>query len=273
METKRVATPDGVSLTAYAVGNSEGPEILFIHGFSQAALSWLRQMEDAALAREFRMVAYDMRGHGGSDKPLAPEYYTEDRRWADDTAAVVAAFGLKRPVLVGWSYAGRPVIDYVRHYGQEAVAGINFVAANAKGDPAFTGETYKLTQAMQSDDFVVALTATRDFVRACFEVQPAQEDFEMTLAFNMIVPWQVRKFMRMRTPNPGDLLPKLKVPVLVTHGVADRVSRKARSEYTAAQVPGARLSLYEGIGHAPFWEDAARFNRELAEFVRAAQTA
>lgn len=271
MELKRVATPDGVSLAAYASGNPEGPEILFIHGFSQAALSWSRQLEDAALAREFRMVAYDLRGHGGSDKPLSPEYYTEDRRWADDTAAVIAAFGLRRPVLVGWSYAGRAVIDYVRHYGQDGLAGINFVAANAKDDPAFTGETYKLTQEMQSDEFLVALRATRDFVRACFEVQPSQEDFELTLAFNMVVPWQVRKYMRTRTPNPGDLLPRLKLPVLVTHGAADRVSRPARSEYTAQHVPGGQLSLYEGIGHAPFWEDAPRFNRELAQFVRAAQ--
>jgi non-heme chloroperoxidase len=39
---------------------------------------------------------------------------------------------------------------------------------------------------------------------------------------------------------------------------------------TASIVPGAKLSVYEGIGHAPFWEDTPRFNRELAEFVRAA---
>lgn len=36
-------------------------------------------------------------------------------------------------------------------------------------------------------------------------------------------------------------------------------------------VPGAKLSVYTGIGHLPFWEDAPRFNRELAEFVNAAQ--
>jgi pimeloyl-ACP methyl ester carboxylesterase len=271
METKRVAAPDGVSLAAYAAGNPDGREILFIHGFSQAALSWLRQMEDAALTREFRMVAYDLRGHGGSDKPAAPEYYTEDRRWADDIAAVRAAFGLKRPVLVGWSYGGRPITDYIRHYGQDTVAGINFVAANAKDDPSFTGETYTITAAMQSDDFVTALAATRDFVRACFEIQPTQDAFEMTLAFNMAVPPQVRKAMRTRTHNPGDLLAQFTVPVLVTHGAADRVSRLARSQYTAANVPGATLSTYEGVGHAPFWEDAPRFNRELAAFVRAAK--
>jgi pimeloyl-ACP methyl ester carboxylesterase len=225
-------------------------------------------MQDAALGSEFRMVAYDLRGHGGSDKPLAPEHYTEDKRWADDIAAVAAAFGLKRPVLVGWSFGGRPIIDYVRHYGQANIAGIHFVAAAAKDDPRFTGEAYPLTLEMQSEDFATSLEATRKFVRACFEIQPSQEDFETTLAFNMVVPWQVRKAMRTRTPNPGDLLPKLTVPVLVTHGTEDKASRLERSQHTAEQVPGAKLSVYQGIGHAPFWEDAPRFNRELAEFVR-----
>ena len=39
---------------------------------------------------------------------------------------------------------------------------------------------------------------------------------------------------------------------------------------SAAQIPGARLSLYDGVGHSPFFEDPTRFNRELAALVRAA---
>ena len=42
------------------------------------------------------------------------------------------------------------------------------------------------------------------------------------------------------------------------------------AEYTAKTIPGAKLSVYEGIGHAPFYEDATRFNTELAAFVRGA---
>jgi pimeloyl-ACP methyl ester carboxylesterase len=48
---------------------------------------------------------------------------------------------------------------------------------------------------------------------------------------------------------------------------------KAFSEFTVSAIPGARLSLYDGIGHAPFWEDAPRFNDELASFVRTANVA
>jgi non-heme chloroperoxidase len=47
----------------------------------------------------------------------------------------------------------------------------------------------------------------------------------------------------------------------------------AAAKYTAATIPGAKLSVYDGVGHAPFWEDTARFNSELSAFVRAANKA
>jgi pimeloyl-ACP methyl ester carboxylesterase len=53
----------------------------------------------------------------------------------------------------------------------------------------------------------------------------------------------------------------------------DRIIAPAAGRYTASAVPGARLSIYEGVGHSPFFEDAPRFNRELAELTRAAQSA
>jgi non-heme chloroperoxidase len=63
----------------------------------------------------------------------------------------------------------------------------------------------------------------------------------------------------------------LKLPVLVTHGAEDRNSNLIAAEYTAKMIPGAKLSVYQGIGHAPFFEDAPRFNAELTAFVRSAQ--
>ena len=73
-----------------------------------------------------------------------------------------------------------------------------------------------------------------------------------------------------RTRDEGDILEQLRVPVLVTHGTMDRIILPAAGRYTAAHVPGARLSLYDAVGHSPFFEDATRFNRELAELVRTA---
>jgi hypothetical protein len=75
---------------------------------------------------------------------------------------------------------------------------------------------------------------------------------------------------RKRTLNIDDILVALNLPVLVTQGSADRLILPAAARYTAQKIPGAKLSMYDSIGHAPFWEDAARFNAELAAVVRAA---
>jgi non-heme chloroperoxidase len=265
-----VTSPDGVALAAYAWGNPQGREVVFIHGYSQCHLSWRRQMDDATLAAEFRMVAYDLRGHGSSDQPLARERYRDDRLWADDLAAVIAAAGLKRPALVAWSYGGRVVADYVRFHGQDGIAGINYVAAITKSDRAFWGPELKLTAEMAANDLAVNVRASRRFVHACFAGRPAGEEMDATLAYTMVVPAKVRALVMGRTRDEGDILGELRVPVLVTHGTMDRIILLAAGRYTAAQVPGARLSLYDGVGHSPFFEDPTRFNRELAAFVRAA---
>src|SRR5262249_61530199 len=96
--------------------NPLGSGILFITGFSQASLSWQGKVE-SNLAKEFRMVTYDLRGHGNSDKPLEPEKYKESKAWADEVQAVIDAAKLKRPVLVGWSYGGGVIGDYLAIHG------------------------------------------------------------------------------------------------------------------------------------------------------------
>jgi pimeloyl-ACP methyl ester carboxylesterase len=273
MQPITVSTPDGLTIAAGEWGNPSGPEILFIHGFSQCSLSWERQLSDSTLGQEFRMIAYDLRGHGASDKPSDKGRYSQDRLWADELAAVIAAARLRRPVLVGWSYAGRVITDYVRFYGIEALAGINFVAAVTKSGNEFLGSDIKHLGGMQSDDLATNIVATRTFLRACVAEQPSTDQFEVTLAFSMMVPARIRAAVLSRTPNPGDVLPRLTLPVLVSHGTQDRVILKTLGEYTASAAPNATLSLYDGIGHLPFWENASRFNHELAGFVRAANGA
>ena len=73
-----------------------------------------------------------------------------------------------------------------------------------------------------------------------------------------------------RPHDATEMLAKLNIPVLVTHGAEDRNIKLGAARYTASVIPAAQLSVYEGIGHSPFYEDAPRFNAELAAFVRAA---
>ena len=64
----------GVSLSVVETGRKDGPGILFIHGFSQSYLSWKTQL-GSDLADDFRLIAFDLRGHGASGKPFDPENY------------------------------------------------------------------------------------------------------------------------------------------------------------------------------------------------------
>jgi len=206
-----VTTPDGLTISAQEWGNPSGPGIVFIHGFSQSNLSWMRQT-NSDLAKEFHIVTYDLRGHGNSDKPLEAARYRDGRAWADEVQAVIDAAGLKRPVLVGWSYAGRVISDYVTNRGAGGIAGINFVDASIKFIPEFVGDNLRNLPLMASEDMLTNINATRVFLHGCFSKQPSVDDFETMLAFNMMVPpqgarWAVRPAARrhrghVETHNP-----------------------------------------------------------------------
>ena len=264
-----VKTPDGLTISAQEWGNPNGPEVVLIHGFGQSHLSWTRQL-NSDLAREFRIITYDMRGHGYSDKPGDKAPYHDNKAWADELKAVIDAAGLKRPVIVGWSYASRVVVDYLTTHGSDKLAGINLVGGGIKAFPEFAGDNLKYVPGMFSDDLATNIAATAGFVRGCFEKQPTAEDFEVMLAFNMLLPTKVRQNLLGRPLDGTEQMSKLKIPVLVTHGDRDGNQKLGTAQYTAKVTPGAKLSVYEGIGHATFYEDAARFNAELAAFVREA---
>lgn len=270
MRRLEVTSADGLKLAAYEAGNGSGPEILFIHGFSQCAECWEPQFYDPLLSGRFRLTAFDLRGHGASDKPASPDRYAEDRLFADDVKAIMDALGLKRPLLVGWSYAGRIIGDYLEAYGTGRIAGINYVCARTNNQPEFVGPGNDHLAAMIGEDGAADLAATRAFVRACFARQPSRDMLERIVDYNMLVPAHVRAAHLSRPPSDGAVLQTIDVPVLVTQGDQDLLVTKGLGELTASLVPSARLSMFEGVGHTPFVEDVVRFNRELAEFAAAA---
>jgi len=267
--TFRVATPDHVSIQVQEWGEGTGPELLFIHGFAQCGLTWMRQTGAPELA-EFRRLTYDFRGHGGSDKPLDPAAYKSGALWADELKAVIEGSGLKRPVLVGWSYAGRIISDYLTAYGSAALGGIVFVDAATHNRREFYGTCNRLMRQMCSTDLGEAITATRSFVRRCFATEQPQELIEVQLAYNMLVPVEVRAALFDRTADYDAALTALDKPVLVLQGGKDDVVAPAMAHHLAALVPGAELKLFEEAGHAPFLEDADAFNAALAAFARRA---
>jgi pimeloyl-ACP methyl ester carboxylesterase len=272
MQVHTVTGGGGVRLHVREWGNADGPPILFIHGWSQNHLCWDKQYE-SALRDEFRLVAFDLRGHGMSEAPPRPGPYTDDRLWADDLAAVIGRLDVERAVLVGWSYGAFVICDYIRAYGQDRVAAINFVEGVVKlGEAAFgtligPGFLDHFADAT-ADDLPTNIRGMRGFVRACLAKPVAAEDFETALCWNMAVAPQVRASLAAREIDDDDVLRDLGVPVLVTQGRSDTVVLPAMAEHILATCPTAEASWYDGVGHVPHLEEPGRFNRELAALAR-----
>ena len=262
----------GLRLHVREWGRLEGPAILFLHGWSQNHLCWVRQYE-GALAEEFRLVACDPRGHGMSEAPLEREHYRDAGLWADDVAAIVEQLGLDRPVLVGWSYGALVICDYVRVHGQDHVAAINFIEGAVRlGENAFgtligPGFLDNFADAT-ADDLPTNIRAMRSFVRACLAKPLPADVVETAVCWNVLVPAAIRANLAARAIDCDDVLRSLQVPLLVTHGREDSVVLPAMAEHVLATCPTAEASWYDDVGHAPHLEEPERFNRELAELSR-----
>jgi non-heme chloroperoxidase len=272
MKVHAVLGGGGLRLHVREWGKADGPPILLIHGWSQNHLCWMKQYE-SALADEFRLVAYDLRGHGMSEAPLEPEHYVDGKLWADDVAAIIDELRLDRPVLVGWSYGSFVICDYVRAHGQNRIAAIDFVEGAVKlGEAAFgtligPGFLDHFVDAT-ADDLPTNIQAMRSFVRACVVKPVSDDDLESAVCWNVVVPAAIRANLAAREIDCDDVLRALEVPLLVTQGRADSVVLPAMAEHVLANCPTAEASWYEGVGHVPHLEEPERFNRELAALTR-----
>lgn len=269
MKHHMVTGGGGIRLHLVETGNPRGRPIVFIHGLSQCSLAWARQM-NSALADTFRLVAMDMRGHGLSDKPR--ESYGDSKLWADDVHAVIQALQLDRPVLCGWSYGPLVMLDYIRHYGEDSIRGLNFVGGVTKlgSDEAasvLTADFLNLLPGFFSTDAQESVGALDSLVRLCFANELAAEDRYLMLGFNTWVPPFVRQALLSRSFDNDDLLPKLRTPVLITQGVEDAVVKQTVIDQQMARIPRATIRMIANAGHGCFWDDPTTYNRCLQEFM------
>lgn len=266
----------GTRLAVFSCGPKDAPPILLVHGWSQHHLSWERQ---GPLARDFRLILPDLRGHGASEKPEGAEHYASSTIWADDIAAIIDHFCAAKPVLVGWSMGSFIAGDYLRHHGDASLAGVCLIGAHLRigscMDPgvaaARRADPAVVAQGMYSDDDATNLAATLAFVKACFHQQPDPDDLGRIMGFNMLVPPQARHASRNRNEDYHDAFTATQVPALVIWGAQERLAPGPAGTQVAAAFPNARKLVYEDCGHSPFFEDPDRFNRDLAAFARDCQ--
>lgn len=268
MKTHKITGGGGVQLHAVETGNPKGRPIVFIHGISQCGFTWNRQL-DSSLADNHRLVAMDMRGHGQSDKPR--DAYADSKLWADDVNAVIQTLGLDHPVLSGWSYGPLVFLDYVRHYGEDRIGALQFVGGVSKlGSPealsVLTPEFLAVVPQFLSTDAETSVRGLEGLLRLCFAQELEPSELYLMLGYNVSVPPYVRQGMFSRAFDNDDLLPKIRKPVLITHGAADAIVKTTAVDQHKAAMPRAQVQLMPKIGHGAFWDDAPGFNERLHAF-------
>jgi len=252
-----------------AVGDPQEPPIVFVHGWASSSQAWAGQLADLELAARHRLIAVDLRGHGASDVPASG--YDRSATWADDIAAVLAYAG--RPaVLVGWSYGGLVVTDYLRERGTAGVAGLVLVDAltemgrdrpGGANGPAWDG----ILRAVLSEDPDEAVPALATLAKRMTATPRSGTDVQHHIGEMLAVPPAVRKALFRRDIGSSDVLAAVDVPTLVLHGTEDEVVAPSVAEYSAGKIPTAVLRWFSSVGHQPFTERREEFNAALLEFA------
>lgn len=261
-ELKYVTGKAGNRIAVRTAGTN-GPPVVLVHGWAQSSRCWPNE-----LAMGSHCLALDLRGHGESE---GVDDYADGAGWAADLAAVLAT--LDEPaVLLGWSYGGVVITDYLRHFGTEGVRGLLFAGAVTelgRGHPG--GRVGSVMRAAMPDVFSdepdVAVPALNTFLAGMSVRKVPGELHQSMLADTLRVDPQVRAALFARDIDSGEALRNVDVPAVLVHGEQDAVVSPTAGEYAADLIPGATLHRWPDVGHLPFIERAQEFHAVLARLL------
>lgn len=262
-----VSAPDGVQIAVQESGNPAGPPIIFIHGLLGSHLNWTQQQQAPQLQR-YRLITFDLRGHGLSGKPQQEAAYRDGKRWADDLAAVINNAQARRPLLVGWSLGGAVITNYLAAYGDSNISGAVYVDGVVELTPDLIPAHPQVYSAMTAERLGTHLDGERAFLRLCFYQQPDRVTFERLLANAALAAWPMQRAVPTMTIPLEQGLKNVRAPLLFIYGRHDALVNPQASLARARSVnPRIESQIYDNSGHAPFIEEAPRFNRQLAAFA------
>ncbi|HWL06280.1 MAG TPA: 3-oxoadipate enol-lactonase [Xanthobacteraceae bacterium] len=249
-----------------AEAKADTPWITFANSLVCALEMWDAQVP--AFARDFRVLRYDMRGHGGTDAP-PPPYAIADL--AADMLAVWDTLGIRRSHVVGLSLGGMVGLHLASRHPERIVT-LTASDCRAEAVPAYA-KVFEERVALTRAEGMAAL------------VEPTLQRF-FTPEFSSANPDAIAAFRRMIAETTADghvgcceaiiglnetpHLPRIAAPTLCIGGARDIGAPPEVMAGIAAAIPGARHVVIPGAGHISCAEQPDVFNEHLAAFIRAA---
>ena len=263
--------------TQLHVDDTGGPgrPVVLIHGWPLSGESWSEQVP-AFHAAGYRVVTYDRRGFGRSDKPRTGYNYDT---FADDLAAVLAALDLRDVTLVGFSMGGGEVARYVTKHGTDRLKSVVFAAAvppylkksddNPEG-PLDDETAAGMEKGLREDEKSFYHQFTTDFfsVDGKLTVSDAQQADAERLANQADHHAALKSMEAFATTDFRDDLPNVTVPALIIHGDSDgTVPFEGSGKLTHEALVGSELVLVEGAPHGLNVSHKEQFNSALLNFL------
>ena len=251
----------------YYETHGEGPPLLLIMGLGANATAWWRQIP--AFAERHRVIAFDNRGAGRSEKPAGPYNIPQ---LADDAAALMDVLGIGSSHVFGMSLGGMIAQEYaLRHphrvqalvLGGTTPGGAKAVTAGAEVVTHFaTVATLPVEQAIERG---MSLLYSDAFIATNREWLLPRA---LELAHLMPPPHALQaQLIAAMTHNTYDRLGKIGAPTLVLSGTADKIVPHPNAALLSEGIPGARLVAFEGAGHGFLVERAEDVNRSVLGFL------
>jgi pimeloyl-ACP methyl ester carboxylesterase/predicted glycosyltransferase len=271
---------DGVNLYYEVYGSGE-PTVLLLPTWSIIhSRHW--KMQIPYLARHCRVVTFDGRGNGRSDRPQDPAAYDE-REFAADAIAVLDATSSDRAVIVGFSLGSQRGLILAGEH-PERIEGAVFIGPNFSGGGDILPERAVFADFDAEHDMCEGwakynrqhwLRDYRDFVE--FFMSKMFTEPHSTKPIDDTIGWALEtdgETLVATQDGPGltpeearTLASRVQCPVLVIHGTRDAISSVTRGAAMAEQTGGHFVAL-EGSGHAPHVRDPVKVNLLVRDFVK-----
>lgn len=241
-----------------------GVPLLLLHAWSESWGSFDRLINSLP---SFVLVAPDLRGHGGADKP-ENDYSLEDI--VEDVLALLEALGITRAHVLG-SSSGGYVAQQLALTHEQLVASLILVGAplSLHGKPPFANEVDSLSDPISENWVRESLSWYRLLhkVPASYIERRVRDGLAMPAAI-----WRasLRGFYEAVPPTEAGTISS---PTLILWGAHDQLVPRQHQKTLCERIPGARLKVYEETGHLVLWECPDRVAVDVRQFLHAVQEA